>query len=54
MIKSFLTQIAQQAVEEGQVCTHRGVIISQDSGYLYVSGQEQRKKRHQIPKERFT
>lgn len=44
MIKSFLTEITQQAVEEGQVCTHRGVIISQDSGYLYVSGQEQRKK----------
>lgn len=44
MIKSFLTQITQQAVEEGQVCTHCDVIISQDSSYVCISSQGQEKK----------
>lgn len=43
-IKSFLTQITQQAVEEGQVCAHRDVIISQDSSYVCISSQGQGKK----------
>lgn len=44
MIKSSLTQITQQAVEEGQVCTHCEVIISQDSSYVYISSKGQGKK----------
>lgn len=45
MIKSFLTQITQQAVEEGQVCAHRDVIISQASSYVCISSQGQGKKK---------
>ena len=45
MIKSFLTQITQQAVEEGQVCAHRDVIINQDSSYVCISSQGQGKKK---------
>lgn len=44
MIKSSLTQITQQAVEERQVCTHGDVIISQDSSYVYISSKGQGKK----------
>lgn len=44
MLKSTLTQITQQAIEEGQVCTYCEVIISQDSSYVYSSSKGQGKK----------
>lgn len=44
MIKSTLTQITQQDIEEGQICTYCEVIISQDSSYVYISSKGRGKK----------